>query len=166
MSVFENIAPSGAGHQANGMTIIKADVRHVDLIVPLFDQYRQFYGQKSDPVGARGFLFFRMSRGESVVFLAVNEQGDALGFSQLYPSFSSISMKKLWILNDLFVLPKARGLGLAKALMARAIQLSKETGAEGLFLQTANENLPAQALYEKFGFVRDEVFLTYTLVTF
>jgi len=71
-------------------------------IVGLIDAYRQFYKQSSDVASAYEFLKERFSHGESVIFLAF-EGDQALGFTQLYPSFSSVSMARVFILNDLFV---------------------------------------------------------------
>lgn len=142
--------------------VIEATLEHVDLVVPLFDAYRQFYRQRSDLAGAGVFIRERIERGESVIFLAV-EAGSALGFTQLYPSFSSESMQRHWILNDLFVSPSARRLGVARALMERARQLAVETGAKGLTLETAITNVPGQKLYESLGWRRDEEFYRYYL---
>jgi GNAT superfamily N-acetyltransferase len=144
------------------MQILQAGVEHIPQLAPLFDAYRQFYRQPSDLAGAADFLRQRMERGESVVFLAVLD-GAAVGFTQLYPCFSSTSMKRLWILNDLFVAPQARRSGVAKALMEHARQLALETSAEGLALETAVDNHSAQKLYEQLGWVRDEEFFRYSL---
>jgi GNAT superfamily N-acetyltransferase len=144
------------------MQIIQAGVEHVPQVAPLFDAYRQFYRQPSDLAGAAAFLRQRLERGESVVFLALDE-GAAVGFTQLYPCFSSTSMKRLWILNDLFVAPAARRGGVAKALMERARQLALETSAESLALETAVDNHNAQRLYEQLGWVRDEEYFRYAL---
>lgn len=89
------------------LQLIRVMSERAGLIAPLFDAYRQFYGQTPDLEGARQFLFERLQGGESVIF-AVMEGENALGFTQLYPSFSSVSMKPIWILNDLFVVEKAR----------------------------------------------------------
>ena len=144
------------------MQIIQAGVEHVAQVAPLFDAYRQFYRQPSDLAGAAAFLRERIERKESVVFLAVLD-GAAAGFTQLYPCFSSTSMKRLWILNDLYVVPEARRHGLAKALMERARQLALETSAESLALETAVDNHNAQRLYEQLGWIRDEEFFRYAL---
>ena len=142
--------------------VVRASAAHVDLAVPLFDGYRRFYGQPRDPEGARGFLQERTARGESALFLAL-EGTEGLGFAQLYPSFSSVSMKRLWILNDLFVAPEARRRGVAAALLEEARRLAVETRAKGLELATATENLPAQRLYERLGWERDDAFHHYFL---
>jgi GNAT superfamily N-acetyltransferase len=142
--------------------IIRATPEHLDLAVPLFDGYRRFYGQARDLEGSRIFLRERMARDESVLFLAV-EGTVGFGFTQLYPSFSSVSMQRLWILNDLFVVPEARGRGVAVALLEEARQLAVRTRAVGLELATATDNHAAQRLYENLGWERDEAFHHYSL---
>jgi GNAT superfamily N-acetyltransferase len=144
------------------MQIIQARGEHVPQLAPLFDAYRQFYRQPSDLAGAAAFLRERIERNQSVVFLALLD-GTAVGFTQLYPSFSSTSMKRLWILNDLFVVPEARRRGVAKELMERARRLAVETSAESLALETAVDNHNAQKLYEGLGWIRDEEYFRYSL---
>ncbi|WP_102127378.1 GNAT family N-acetyltransferase [Deinococcus planocerae] len=144
------------------LTVVRADASHLDALVPLFDGYRQFYGQASDPEGARAFLAERLDRGESVIFLAL-DGGAPLGFTQLYPSFTSVGMRRLWILNDLFVAPQGRKRGVGRALLERARQHGLETGAVRLTLSTATNNVSAQTLYEAQGWRRDEDFYTYNL---
>ena len=133
-------------------------------MAPLFDAYRQSYRLPPDADLAQGFIAERLSRGDSVIFLAI-EGSAAAGFVQLYPLFSSTATRpgRLWLLNDLFVTPEARGRGVARALMERARALAAQTGATGLFLQTARENAPAQRLYEALGYRRDDLFLVYEL---
>jgi len=105
----------------------------------------------------------RLTKNESVVFLATDPELGVVGFIQLYPSFSSTSMKRLWILNDLFVSPAARKHGVGEALLRRAEEFAGETNAKGLELETWVNNLPAQRLYEKCGWKRNEEFYQYTL---
>jgi GNAT superfamily N-acetyltransferase len=144
------------------LTVIRATLDHLEELVPLFDGYRQFYQQVSDQAAARHFIQQRLAQDESVIFLAMlGEQ--ASGFTQLYPSFSSVSMKRLWILNDLFVAPTARGQGIGEALLERARQFTLETGAKGLMLETAVDNLTAQRLYERLGWQRETQFYVYNL---
>ena len=145
------------------ITIFRATVAHVELAAPLFDAYRQFYKQVSDVEACKHFLRERISRNESIVFLAM--LGDeAVGFMQLYPTFSSISLKPLWVLNDLFTSPTARKHGVGSALLERARQLALETGAKGLTLSTAVDNFTAQRVYERMGWKRDEGFYHYNLL--
>ncbi len=139
---------------------VRAELDDLDALVPLFDAYRRFYGQPSDLAGARAFLADRFKRGESVIFLAVVD-GAIVGFAQLYPSFSSVSMKRLWVLNDLFVTADARKSGAGRALLERAERWATETGAKGLTLSTQITNLTAQRLYEACGWTKDHEFLHY-----
>ncbi|WP_420635806.1 GNAT family N-acetyltransferase [Candidatus Palauibacter sp.] len=137
------------------MIVREAALEDIGRLAPLFDGYRQFYRQPSDPEGARRFLAERLGAGESRVFVAETPKGRAVGFVQLFPSFSSVSMKRLWILNDLFVVPEARKTGVGRALMERARQLAVETGAKGLILETESHNAPAKTLYEDLGWELD-----------
>ena len=99
--------------------IRRATVADLDALVPLFDAYRVFYAQPSDPVRARDFLAERMDSGESVVLVA--ERGPStVGFTQLYPIFSSVRTARTWLLNDLFVADGARRGGVARALLDAA----------------------------------------------
>jgi GNAT superfamily N-acetyltransferase len=146
--------------------VIQATSEHLEALANLFDGYRQFYKETSDLTGARAFLAERIERGESVLFLALLDQdGQEIpaGLAQLYPSFSSASMQRLWILNDLFVAPEARKHGVGRALLQATREHAERTGAKGLELMTARDNYAAQALYESMGWQRDEVFLPYTL---
>jgi ribosomal protein S18 acetylase RimI-like enzyme len=139
------------------LQLIRVTSETVDFVAPLFDAYRQFYGQSPDLEGARRFLFERLQRGESVI-LAVIEGENALGFTQLYPSFSSVSMKPIWILNDLFVVEEARRRGVGARLLMAARNHAVQTGAVRLVLSTAVENVTAQALYERQGWQKDSGF--------
>jgi len=140
--------------------IRQAGLADADVVAPLFDAYRQFYGRPSDLEGARRFLAERLERGESVIFVVV-EAGRALGFTQLYPSFSSVSMRPVWVLNDLFVAGDARRRGVGARLLRAARAHALRTGAARLVLAAAVTNAGAQALYERDGWRRDTAFLHY-----
>ena len=144
------------------MNVIKATLNELADVVPLFDQYRQFYQQPSDPVGAEAFLRARLVGGESAIFIAYRE-GKAVGFVQLYPLFSSVAMQRTWCLNDLFVAPAHGRCGVATALMAAARDWGQATGAKSLALATARDNQPAKRLYEGLGYQLDRVFDHYRL---
>jgi len=141
----------------------RASLTDLDAIVPLFDGYRQFYGQPSNVALARAFLEARLSAGESVVFLAEDGSG-AVGFTQLYPSFSSLGARRNFILNDLFVEPSARRQGVARRLIEAAAAFGRSAGAVRLTLSTAVDNITAQSVYHAAGWKRDEAFLVYNLV--
>ncbi|MCX7514866.1 GNAT family N-acetyltransferase [Frateuria sp. STR12] len=141
----------------------QATVHDLDVLVPLFDGYRQFYGQRADAEGARGFLAARFAHHQSVILLALDGQGAGLGFTQLYPVFSSVRMVRSYLLNDLFVAPSARRQGVAGALLREAAAHARALGAASLSLSTALDNGPAQALYEALGWQRDRQFCEYAL---
>ncbi len=145
------------------ITVARAALDDLDALAPLFDAYRVFYGRASDRALARAFLQERLQRDESVIFIACGVAGDALGFTQLYPSFSSVSARRIWVLNDLFVAPAVRRGGVARALMERARAFAAETGALRLVLETAEDNRPAQALYEWLGYARESGTRHYSL---
>jgi ribosomal protein S18 acetylase RimI-like enzyme len=145
------------------VTIRRATVADINVVAPLFDAYRQFYRQRSDPEAARRFLQERLEREESIVFLALDGE-TAIGFMQLYPSFSSVSMARIFVLNDLFVSPEARRAGAASALLRAAADYGRGAGAVRLTLSTELTNTTAQSVYEKNGWQRDTVFCAYQLV--
>jgi GNAT superfamily N-acetyltransferase len=130
----------------------------------MFDAYRQFYKQSPDLELARSFLRERFELDQSIIFLATDLDGSsALGFTQLYPSFSSGLARRIFVLNDLFVVPPARRRKVGRLLLEAAAEFGRSVGAARLTLSTALDNAPAQALYEMSGWRRDTVFCTYTL---
>ncbi len=144
--------------------IRRASTGDVGIAARLFDSYRQFYEQPADYQLAESFLRERLTNNESVIFLAVDpESGDGLGFMQLYPSFSSVSARRIWILNDLFVVPTSRQRGVGRALLDAARDHAISTNAKRLVLSTAKTNSIAQALYKSYGYQPDEAFLEFTL---
>lgn len=140
-------------------TIRRATAHYLDQLVPLFDAYRQFYGQQSDIVVARQFLSDRLDRSESVVLIAEDDTGRAIGFVQLYPTFSSILAARMYMLSDLFVIPEARRRGIGARLLTSAAEAARAAGAVRLELATAITNASAQRLYESLGWQRDEFYL-------
>ncbi|HEX5489137.1 MAG TPA: GNAT family N-acetyltransferase [Rhodanobacteraceae bacterium] len=144
--------------------VSRATRADLDALTLLFDAYRVFYRQLSDLGGARAFVEARLAHHESEILLA-RHAGDRqpLGFTQLYPSFSSVSMRRTWVLNDLFVVPGFRNRGVARALMAAARELGRTSGALRLTLETADDNRAAQALYESLGYRSDAGMRHYSL---
>jgi ribosomal protein S18 acetylase RimI-like enzyme len=140
----------------------QATIDDLDSIVPLFEAYRQFYRLPSDTEQARRFLWDRFHHNQSIIFLAF--AGDAaVGFTQLYPSFSSGAMSPIFILNDLFVVPEARQRGAGSALIDAAAEHGRRAGALRLVLSTEVTNTTAQSLYQRMGWKRDTVFCVYQL---
>jgi len=144
--------------------IWRAESRDLEPLVTLFDGYRRFYGQPSEPERVRAFLADRLRNRDSVVFLArVDPAGAALGFTQLYPVFSSVSIGHAFILNDLFVAETGRRHGLGEALLRYAARFGRDVGARYLELETAATNATAQRLYERLGWKRETAFHRYAL---
>ncbi len=138
------------------INIAQASIKHLDQLAILYDKYRVFYQNTSDVDGAKDFLRERMEANESVIFVSLDEGNVMTGFTQLYPLFSSTRMKKLWLLNDLFVDNNYRGKGISLALIDKAKDLCKQTGACGLTLETAKSNEIGNNLYPRTGFVLDQ----------
>lgn len=140
----------------------RAVIEDLDALALLFDAYRQFYAQQPDVDGAREFIAARINNDESVIFIAELE-GRAVGFVQLYPVFTSVGMRRAWLLNDLFVASNARRNGMAAALMQAAHEMAAADGAAGVLLETQISNTGAQALYEKLGYQRNDTTWFYWL---
>ena len=134
----------------------------LDALAPLFDAYRRFYEQPGDVALASAYLHARMERRESAILVA-EADGQMLGFCQLYPTWCSVAAARIFVLYDLFVDEGVRRAGVGRALMLAAQAFGREAGAVRLDLSTARSNERAQALYESLGWVRDDVYLVYSL---
>ncbi len=145
------------------MPIQAATAADLDELAALFAGYLTFYQVDKPQAAVRDFLAARLRRGDSTLLLARDDQGVASGFVQLYPFYSSLALEPAWLLSDLYVSEAARRQGIGEALMNAARAHAEASGACGLQLETAKSNLPGQALYERLGYVRDEVFYTYWL---
>ncbi|MEG4212738.1 GNAT family N-acetyltransferase [Microcoleus sp. S13_B4] len=144
------------------MEVRLAHMDDLDEVTRLFDRYRIFYGQVSELDAARQFIQMRFQQGDSTILIALDGLL-GVGFTQLYPSFSSVSMKRVWILNDLFVEETARRQGVAAQLMQAAESFARQRGAVRIALSTQITNHSGQSLYESRGYVKDEVFYHYSL---
>ena len=140
------------------VTVRPAELADLPRLAGLFDAYRQFYGQPSRLQRAEAFLRERLEKGDARIFIAEHE-GRIEGFTQLYPSFSSLSMGPIWVFNDIYVDPEARNAGIGSALLERAHRLAEETGAAHMTLATARDNRSAIELYGKMGWQPDDAFL-------
>jgi GNAT superfamily N-acetyltransferase len=141
--------------------VVLAERRHLDLILPLFEDYRSFYQMPAATRASRSFLSDRIANEESVILFAADEGGRPVGFVQLYPSFSSVRLCRHWILNDLFVEMASRRNGVARALLKAATEFAAAMGDGSLELATQKTNDAAQRLYESMGWDRDVEFERY-----
>jgi ribosomal protein S18 acetylase RimI-like enzyme len=146
-------------HSVKISVATKADVA---AIAQLFDAYRQFYQYPPDLALANRYIAERIEKADSLILLAQDASAQALGFCQLYPTFCSLEAKPIYALYDLYVAPAARGAGIGNLLLLAAEQSAREHGMCRLDLTTAKTNLPAQAAYEALGWVRDEVYFSYS----
>lgn len=140
--------------------IRKATLEDIDLLAKLFNSYRIFYKQESNLDEAKLFLRTRLELSEATIFLKIADN-EVVAFAQLYPSFSSISMKPVWILNDLFVCENNRGEGYAKELLNMIKNTGKELGLKYLSLKTAKDNFAAQKLYKSDGWIIEDDYISF-----
>jgi GNAT superfamily N-acetyltransferase len=134
------------------MKIIQVTLEHLDDLIPLFDAYRVWYNKPSNVLKTRQFLTERILQHESIIFLVYTEGGQAAGFTQLYPVYSSVRLGRMWLLNDLFVAEEHRGNGFSIALIERAKDMARKTGAVGVVLETDKTNDVGNKLYPRTGF--------------
>ena len=133
------------------MHIRAIDLHDLDSLLPLFDAYRQFYRQESDLIGAKEFLYNRVVNNEAIVFGAfVDDQ--IVGFTLLYPLFSSVRMKPIFLLNDFFVHPDVRNKAIGKNLLYHVQEYAKSKKYAGVLLETEKTNDIGNHLYPAMGF--------------
>lgn len=144
------------------MKICMVTQQTIGDVVPLFNAYREFYGQSSDLQQAEQFIQKRVMGAESIIFLAYLEE-EPVGFAQLFPVFSSVAMKRAFLLNDLFVAKQARKQGVAQSLMEQCYIYCQQEDARYMMLETARDNVQAQKLYEKMGMTIDETVYYYSI---
>lgn len=135
-------------------TLIQANLNHLDDLAVLFDAYHVFYKKETDLDAAKKFLRERLANDQSVIFMVYNDSR-AVGFTQLYPVFSSVNMAAVWLLNDLFVDPVYRGKKIRKQLLEAAQNHCTASGAKGVSLETEQTNVVGNKLYPIMGFEKD-----------
>ncbi|MDD1780032.1 GNAT family N-acetyltransferase [Enterovibrio sp. ZSDZ35] len=141
--------------------INRADISDLDEIVKLYEKYLAFYEVDLKGKKPLAYLKERIKNDESIIYFAVTDDNEFAGFTQLYPLYCSLEMKRIWLLYDLFVDEKFRKEGVGQLLLERADQLAEETDSAFIMLSTAKDNVKAQHLYEKNGYEKDEGFFTY-----
>ena len=142
------------------MEIHYATIEDLDRVVPLFEGYLKFYEKNYEYEAIQTFMSKRLKNDDSIILLALHND-EAIGFAQMYPSFSSLALKRSYILNDLFVKPEHRKLGAAEARMVEAFAFCEQMGAASITLETHESNVSAQKLYEKIGMEREVDFYHY-----
>ena len=137
------------------ISIVQGDAHNVHEAAGVFDLFRQHYGEQSDIKTCVEFLVARQEASESVVYFAKDDVGDVVGFTQLYPMFSSVPFRRDLFLGDLFVVETARGKGIGRMLLEAAKIYGNDIASKGILLTTDIENTNAQELYKSFGFEPD-----------
>ena len=148
------------------MEINRIKSNESNLVISLFDKYRVFYKQTTDMTLAQNFIQTRLDNNESIIFVAFSEEKEPIGFTQLYPTYSSVRAVRNWILNDLYVDARYRKQGIGEKLIKTAMEFAKADGAKFVELSTAADNYTAQSLYETIGFDKqmpETDFLTYRI---
>jgi ribosomal protein S18 acetylase RimI-like enzyme len=136
-----------------------ATTAHSSELSRLYIAYRVFYGEAPEEERAVAFIRDRVTQSSGRYFLAWDDRSRAIGFMHLMPSTNTLAMRPIWFLEDLYVDVSVRGQGVATALLSYAEEFARSTGAERLTLATAHDNLAAQHIYRKMGYVREEHFL-------
>jgi ribosomal protein S18 acetylase RimI-like enzyme len=140
------------------MEIIRATANDLPFILPLFDGYRQFYEKPSNLEASGNYLKERISKNESAIFVAIDEingQRVGVGFTQLYITFSSVTLNKFWVLHDLYVREDYRKQGVAKMLINQSKELALENAPIGLVIESRISNQSAQHLFDSVGFIKE-----------
>ena len=137
-----------------------ATIADLDALLPLVQAYRVFYQREPDAQRERAFIEAHLRNGTSTIYIA-EAAGKPVGFMQLFKTYSTVRLANSWILEDLFVMPESRGRGVASELLARALEHARADGACGMFLETAQDNVTAQRVYERAGWTREGHFLKY-----
>ncbi|RAI82927.1 GNAT family N-acetyltransferase [Macrococcoides goetzii] len=145
------------------MKIRPFDISDLGQVAVLLDEYRMFYKKDSDVKACKHFIEARYNHNESIIFVA-EENDIVFGFVQLYPVFSTVSLQRAYILNDLFVQSNHRSSGAGKKLIEKSFEYAKENNARYVCLETGVDNVKAQGLYEKMGMSVDNEVLYYSSV--
>ena len=141
--------------------IIEAESKHIEQVGELFDLYRKFYKYESSVIKSTNYIKDRITNKESVIFIAINDAYEAIGFVQLYETFGSLDLGKIIILYDLYVKEDHRKNNIGRQLMIRSHEHAKKINAKRIQLSTATDNFIGQSLYESLGYVKDIDFYTY-----
>ena len=141
--------------------IINAEEKHIEEIGILFDLYRQFYKYESNLIESTNYIKDRINNNESIIFIAISDANEAIGFVQLYETFGSLDLGKIVILYDLFVKEDRRKNNIGRKLMIKSHEYAKKINAKRIQLSTATDNYIGQSLYESLGYVKDDNFYTY-----
>jgi len=138
----------------------QANIHDLPKLIHIFDSYREHFKQQKNPALIKKFLFDKFEHRESVIFIA-EDQDDVVGIAQLYPIFSSLSLERVWLLNDFYITESYRNSGVGKRLLVAVKEFARLTMSKGIELSVEHTNTFAWEFYEKQGFVMDKEFRYY-----
>lgn len=138
----------------NTIEINSATKESIPAITMLFNDYRMFYKKENDIDSAKKFILDRFNNKDSFIFSA-SYNNKIVGFTQVYPTFSSLQMKKIYVLNDLYISKEYRSLGIGRRLIEHVKEIAKKNDINTIVLETASDNIKAKALYESLGFDKE-----------
>ena len=129
--------------------IFKAEQWNLDILLPLFEEYRLSHSMAENPERTLTFLTNRIRFSESIFFLALDEDKKAVGFIQLYPRLSSLQLQRYWQLTDIFVRNISHKNDVYTALIAKAKEFVSYTQSTRL---TVEQDIQRHHLLENEGF--------------
>jgi GNAT superfamily N-acetyltransferase len=153
-----------AREPGQGVRVARVGEADLGALLPLVRGYCDFYGvaPSDEALLALSRALIADPAREGVQLLARDGAGRPVAFATVFWLWSTLSASRLGLMNDLFVVPEARGSGAAEALIEACRRECREHGATSLSWQTAKDNLRAQALYDRVGGRRAE-WLDYSL---
>ena len=135
-------------------------VTNADLpdLLPLVRGYCDFYevAPSDDALLAVSRALIADPDREGVQLIARNDDGEAAGFATVYWSWDTLIAARVGIMHDLFVIPPARGTGIADLLIEACVEECRRHEAAKLGWQTAPDNTRARRVYERVGATKDE----------
>ncbi|MBV7506694.1 GNAT family N-acetyltransferase [Bacillus sp. sid0103] len=144
------------------LIVRQATIEDLPKLVPIFDSYREYFKHPKNPSKVENFLYEKFEHLESVIFIA-EQESEVIGFAQLYPIFSSLSLQRVWLLNDFYIAEDCRNRGIGKQLFAKVKEFTLLTKSKGIELSVEHSNERAWHFWEKQGFKIDNEFRYYFL---
>jgi len=138
--------------------IVRVRAEHLEQLVPLMRAYCEFYEASPSDAALRGLAEALLADSEraGIQLLARDRDGTALGFATIFWTFSTLSAAPIGLMNDLYVAPAARGLGIGRELIDACARECGRRGVGELEWYTAPENKRAQSVYDGTGATRSD----------
>jgi GNAT superfamily N-acetyltransferase len=147
---------------ADGVEIRPAAPEEAEEMLPLMRAYCDFYESDPEDEGLLELMRTLISDPSQGAMFIARHQGKAVGFATLDWKWSSLNGARVGYLEDLFVDPAARGMGIADALIGICADRCRELGMPVMEWLTQPTNKRAQAVYDRVG-GESEALLEYEL---